>query len=644
MSLTRKALALTLLSVIVSQTTFAEESVKPEKFKPPKNDYGKSIYPFAPYSTQKINDRVRILSEDSNYIKNFNDIIAKKLNKRNTTSAIQPGQQAWMSTYWPLNKGLIADPHMTKNVYNPLNVRSSFDWKYNYKKLEKRAQNVLPKWQELDQEDLDKMAPSEKYDILLGDTQFTLTSKVRKYMYDWGSKKENAFLTKIDKVGVNTLQVAKNYVENGWLNGDEKPFSDEQEALPLAIKNKGGIADAIAKFLMDDGKSYTYEDALNKATSIAKSESHNYVIKKKSSLLATWEGICHGWSTAAGIVPRPNKTVVFRLNNGKKLKFFPDDLKALAAYMFANSKVQDGRMFDKETQTYSGGGILMQGLRCNNGRPGVDPWGRYYDDKKDAFSDRLEPRCVGVHPAIWHLSLVNIIGNQGRSFVVERKISEGVDNHPLYGYKAEYFDPYTGDYNGNIKRNIRKITDEDQFIAFRNPEATHIVGVRLTMSYINWKVPERESYDSPSHDETRDIEMIYDLELDKNMNIIGGQWRAVETGRGIMEKKERHQPDFFWIVTKDYQPYFKANTSLPSWDGKSLPPQEYREAAIKAAYQKYPTYNDRCEVVRDKKTKLNKELPKYIKVNCQHNYDKPQPLVDVVRVLIKLSNSQGKTF
>ena len=77
-----------------------------------------------------------------------------------------------------------------------------------------------------------------------------------------------------------------------------------------------------------------------------------------------------------------NKEIIERKKNGKKLKFYPDDLKALASYMFANSKIQDSRNFDKATQKYSGGGILMQGLRCNDKKPGVDPWGRFYDDRK----------------------------------------------------------------------------------------------------------------------------------------------------------------------------------------------------------------------------------------------------------------------
>jgi hypothetical protein len=643
MNLNLKVLSLVLTAqFVLAPLATSSEQVKPDKFEPPKNSYGKNIYPFAPFETNFLTSKVKVLAEDQTALINFHDIVRNKLSSRKTTNAINPGQQPWMSTYWPLNKGLVADPYSAK--INVARLDKELSWSGNHSRLEKRVTTVHSKWQELEQDDLDELAPSEKYDILLGDEDFTLTAKARKFMYDWGSKKENAFLSKIEKVGGESLLYAQNYVENRWVNGDNQPFSSKDESLPLAIRNKGGLAEIIATYLQEEGLARSFEEAIVKAIPLAKIEQHNYVIKPKNSLMALWEGICHGWSTAAGIVPRPHRIVEFNLPNRKKLRFYPDDLKALASYMFANSTIQDGRYYDEASDSYQGGGILMEGLRCNESRPAIDPWGRYYDDKKDAFSDQLEPRCVGVHPAIWHLSLVNILGKQGRSFVVERKIKDAVDNHPLSGYDAKYFNPYTGDYEASLTKNIQPIGPNDQFYKFRNPHATHIVGVRLTMTYVNWERPKREATDSPAKDSMRDIEMLYDLELDRDGNIIGGQWRAKEVGRANVFNKERTQPDFFWIVTKDWRPFFKATANLPYWDGKSLPPVEYKEAAIKAAQQKYYSAHDRCELEKATKSQLNKNLPKYIKVNCEHNYDKPQPLVDVVRKLIERSNNQGQTF
>src|SRR5690606_31512149 len=149
-------------------------------------------------------------------------------------------------------------------------------------------------------------------------------------------------------------------------------------------------------------------------------------------------------------LPRPERTVHFRLPNGKYLKFYPSDIKGLASLMWAHSLIQDNLVIDDTGSVMPGSnaGVLSQGLRCNDKDAETDEWGRYYDSKPDPFADtdEIEPRCVGVHPAIWHLALVNIIGKQKRSFVVERKVTHEVDNHPMARYKFKYFEPFDGKY------------------------------------------------------------------------------------------------------------------------------------------------------------------------------------------------------
>lgn len=622
------------------------------------------IYPFVPFKTEKINNDVKRLTEDKAYIKNIFDMHVGDLFSGKTFKKDKDGNvtvfQPWTSTYWPLNKGLIADPTPTKNPYNPMNIRYAVDWKHNYNKLRARKRSVHARINEKDKKGrwifnnnaLASLAASEKYDLLLGDLNFPLTTQIWSYMNNWGSKKENGFLSSFDVVGGQALELAKKMVSEGQ-------YENIDDALPKAIELRGGLTEHLAEEMVKDGKYSSIQEALEEAKTIATSEAKNYAPKKKNTMMALWEGICHGWSTAAGIVPRPKKSVVFNLPDGRELKFYPDDLKGLAAMLWANSLIQDGKynpvneknenLVAENGEKAVTGGIIMQGLRCNNKKPKTDEWGRYYDAAPDFFSKKLEPRCVGVHPATWHMGLVNIIGNQGRSFIVERKIKAAVDNHPLSAYDMKFFNPYNGKY-GSLADSVRPLTEDDQFFDFRNGETKLIVGVKTTMVYMDWETPERKSSDQEAFDSPKEVEMLYDLELDADGNIIGGQWRTTEVGKNFLNIGAGHtQPDFFWVVTKHWRrageiknqskAYFEPLEGLSTWnsDKGELPGEDWKIAAQHAHSFKYQQthdmgWNEKCEAINIKKKGPIIEVP------CEHKVNHPQPLINVVNELIRLSN------
>jgi hypothetical protein len=623
------------------------------------------VYPFIPLEINKIYEDSKKFSEDENFISNIYDIEVQGLSKAKTFIINERGNkeesQPWMSTYWPLNKGLIADPKPQANPFNPMNIRKAVDWKWNYKRFLKRKarlhKNINKKNRKgkfkYDNKALAKLAASEKYDLLLGDSSFDLTNRLWDYMQKWGSKKENGFLSSLNKVGGNSIKLAKKMVASGQ-------YETILDAMPKAVDLQGGLAEHYAEELVKSGKYSTIVEALSEATDKALKEQKNYVLKSKNNMMALWEGICHGWSTAAGIVPRPLNSVEISIPDGRVITFYPDDLKGLASLLWANSLIQDSKFepIDKDTKENikdeNGnnavmGGIIMQGLRCNQKKPETDQWGRYYDAQADLYSKKLEARCVGVHPATWHMGLVNVMGKQGRSFVVERKIKAAVDNHPLSAYKMEYFNAYNGEYS-SLAEAVRPLQNDDQFINFRHPETKMIVGVNLTMTYMDWKRPKRRDTDNPSFDETKDVPMLYDLELDVNGNIIGGQWRTTEVGKAFLNiKANRDQPDFFWTVTKHWRrageqagtssAYFKENTAISEWsDLSSAPPRDWKDAALAAHGFNYKKthalgWNEKCKLVRKKGSGRGS----MIEVPCEYNINKPQPLINVVNRLIKLS-------
>ncbi len=511
----------------------------------------RNIYPFKPMATKDIQSRVTRLSENENFIWDLREMTKRGLTKANTK--VQP----WGGSFWPLLQGQIANPYQDKNfsiLHGALSGLEVTSWKYNANKFEKRKEKLLPKIYELDEKQLAELAPSEKYDILLGDTSFDLTNRVWTNATTWAAKKKWGYLSSID--------------------------------LPAG-----------------------------------------YRIPKASSFLALWEGICHGWAVAAGHYDRPEKTVWVTLPNKKKMPFYPNDLKALISLMWANSTVQDA--------------VISEGLRCNRKSPKKDEHGRFIDTQLDKGDTNLLPRCADVHPAVYHASIVNILGIEGRSFVVDRHAKASVSNQPVSGYEYTYFNPDSGK-EGSLEETAISVANyaKDPFKDARNSETKFIVGVAMTLKYIDWEDPIMHETNYPSDDKVSDFKFNYDLELDANYKIVGGQWRVKKNGNSrFLINNETNQPDFFWVVPRDYKKYFQQIPGLPTWDfaKSTLPPKEFKAAAQNAhsfIYQETREFgfDHKCPVLPLKGT--DGEVKN---VNCEFKYPRPQPLINVIDKLLEES-------
>lgn len=510
----------------------------------------KNIYPFRPMPTSDVKAKLVRLSENENFLWDIREMNKRGLNRANTKN------QPWGGSFWPLIQGQVANPYHDKDfrvLHGAFNGLEVVSWKYNYKKFEKRQEKLYPKVYELSEKELAELAPSEKYDLLLGDTSFDLTKRIWNYASTWGEKKKWGFLSSID--------------------------------LPAG-----------------------------------------YRIPEASSLLALWEGICHGWAVAAGHYDRPEKTVWVTLPNGKKMPFYPTDLKGLISLMWANSTVQDS--------------VIVEGLRCNRKNPKKDDQGRFIDVELDKDDKTPLPRCADVHPAVYHTSIVNILGIEGRSFVVDKSAKASVSNQPVSGYEYTYFNPESGK-DGNLESSMVEVSKyaKDPFKEARNPDTKFIVGVAMTLKYVDWEDPILQETNYPQDDKISDMKFNYDLELDAQYKIIGGQWRVDKNGTARMFNNETHQPDFFWVVPRDYKKFFQPVAGLPEWNfnQSTIPPKEFGPAAKTAhsfIYQMTREFgwDEKCPVFPIKKG--NGEVKK---VNCEFKYPRPQPLINVINKLLEES-------
>lgn len=502
-------------------------------------DY-KEIYPFKPFDTKEIEKRVKRLSEDGNALLNLRQINNMKLHAGETATA------PWTAPYWHLKEGMIANPYQERGVFHYVNFIPRVD---AIKPYEKRRNYIMSLENQLTEEELAALAPSEKYDLLMGNG-LDLSNRVWDFIVNWKDDMKWNYLRAID--------------------------------LPSA----------------------------------------DYEIEKKNYIVANWEGICHGWAPAAGVVPKPVKNVYASLPDGRKITFYPQDIKGLISLTWANSLVQDN--------------VLSEGLRCKRRFPKKDEYGRYYDTIPE--NGEILPRCADIHPAVLHLTLVNVIGKQKRSLIIDKAAGIAVSNQPVKGYSFKYFHPITGEdatFEGALAdySNARK---DDKYWESRNPDTAYIVGVESTIVYADWAMIRKPDHSKVNEDKYSELVSLYDLELDAQGNVIGGQWRGY---KDLIKKKgssKMKRPDFLWVVPKDYRRYFEG-VKLSSWDITSgeAAPQEWKNAAEAAHsffYENSKKFGnaETCKV-KHKETGEVKEVP------CEFRYPRPQPLVQVVDQLIELS-------
>src|SRR5260370_1560050 len=134
--------------------------------------------------------------------------------------------------------------------------------------------------------------------------------------------------------------------------------------------------------------------------------------------IPTWMGICEGWAAASYALRLPAHAVKIKAANGRTmLTFYPADIKALASRLWASPRPAS----------------LIRGAskRCGDDSPRRD----------SATGPILQSECFDTNPATWHLVIVNQIGLNKRSFVMDASWSTEVWNQPVYAYRIRYFNP-----------------------------------------------------------------------------------------------------------------------------------------------------------------------------------------------------------
>ena len=112
----------------------------------------------------------------------------------------------------------------------------------------------------------------------------------------------------------------------------------------------------------------------------------------------------------------------------------------------------------------------------------------------------------------------------------------------------------------------------DKFKKYRSPQAVAVVGIEMSVSYVVETRPSQRDTDNPSYDAIRKVSYLYDLELDANGKIIGGEWY------------QNPHPDFLWTPAKTMraQTRYEAQATGP-WRATDALPASWQSAAKSAA-------------------------------------------------------------
>ncbi|ETP46053.1 hypothetical protein F442_07662, partial [Phytophthora nicotianae P10297] len=217
--------------------------------------------------------------------------------------------------------------------------------------------------------------------------------------------------------------------------------------------------------------------------------------------IPTWYGLCHAWAAAALFEAEPKCDV--QKNN---VTFHSVDMKALITQLY------DGAAID----------VVFTGARFNgpDSPEELDKYGRYEDEARR-----------DINAAFFHIAVANILGKQGRSFIVDVSSDLQVWNQPIQKYEfleTEIVDKakLSLEYFGSAKYPF-------------NDAATYLAKCKTRLTWT------AESIEDGALTTTGRIEAYtvyedyeYSLELDENYTIIGGEW---------LDHSNANHPDFLWF-------------------------------------------------------------------------------------------------
>jgi hypothetical protein len=245
-------------------------------------------------------------------------------------------------------------------------------------------------------------------------------------------------------------------------------------------------------------------------------------------------------------LPEPIHSVVVTSADGQhSITMFPSDIKALIAHLWAVSSPRS----------------IVVGRSCGVLSPEKDEYGRI-----------ANPRCFDTNPMTWHLAILNKVGREKQSFIMDSSSNAEKWNYTIDSYYLRYFNPQTFKPSRSWRDALVRTASyvNDPFKSHRSANSVYILGVTMDVFYPLSTEP--DTYPSFAKILYSTYSVTYDLELDAKYNVIGGEWRSDE------------HPDFLWTFPRGSRAMVSQDALLTErWDGVSAMSPQWAQAAQTAS-------------------------------------------------------------
>jgi hypothetical protein len=272
-----------------------------------------------------------------------------------------------------------------------------------------------------------------------------------------------------------------------------------------------------------------------------------------------WYGICHGWAPASYYFKRPVKPVTLICADGKKIKFLPDDIKALASQFWANAEYK----------------TRFMGQSC----PFTDPEEIEKDKKTGLYTD---PQCSSIDPGAFIILLGNQMGIRKKNFVMDPLPDGEVWNQPCKSYKIKWYNLKENQDNKKLNDNIVSLKSlsksKNNFLRLLYKdapyEAKYVIGAFIEVIY-GVETPAVKA-DTSNENMTEKGDFIAAVYLDSNHNIVGGKW------------KYNVHPNFAWKYEETVPPKGTYDDEVESFNGSVEDIRKIAPIVKKAALEGQP--------------------------------------------------------